>query len=323
MDVASLSVDGPQGLLSHLAGEPPTPPSWFARALEHAPERRRIVVDGAGLELLTWGGLGKPGLLLLHGNGAHADWWSFLAPMLADHYRVAALTWSGMGGSDWRDSYSFAGFRAEMLAAIEAGGLEAGGEKPLVAAHSFGGFIAMYAAATLGARFKGVALIDAAVAPPEAPQDGPPARFRPNRVYSTFDQALGRFRLAPPQPCENLFAIDHIARLSIKPTEGGFTWKFDPFLWRNFADDDAAAMLANPQCPIALVWGARSNLMTPASRGLYGACRTCWNALGSHTGGRPSRHAGPAFGLCGGPARPVRRLAGAVTVIAVCGSFYQ
>jgi pimeloyl-ACP methyl ester carboxylesterase len=264
MDVASLSVDGPQGLLSHLAGEPPTPPSWFARALAQAPERRRIVVAGAGLELLTWGKIGKPGLLLLHGNGAHADWWSFIAPMLADRYRVAALTWSGMGGSDWRAAYSFAGFGAEMLAAIEAGGLNACDEKPLVAAHSFGGFIAMYAAATFGAQFKGVALIDAAVSPPEAPQDGPPQRFRPNRIYPTFNQALARFRLAPPQPCENLFAIDHIARLSIKPTKGGFTWKFDPFLWRDFADDDAAAMLAKPQCPIALICGATSNLMTPA-----------------------------------------------------------
>jgi pimeloyl-ACP methyl ester carboxylesterase len=263
MDQNSLSVDGPQGLLSHLAGEPPTPPSWFARALADAPERRRIVVDGAGLELLTWGARGKPGLLLLHGNGAHADWWSFIAPLLADRYRVAALTWSGMGGSDWRKAYSFASFGAEMLAAIDEGGLLDCDEKPLVAAHSFGGFIAMYAAATFGERFKGVALIDAAVSPPDAPHEGPPQRFRPNRVYPTFNQALARFRLAPPQPCENLYAIDHIARLSIKPAEGGFTWKFDPFLWRDFHDGDAAALLAKPKCPIALVWGARSNLMTP------------------------------------------------------------
>ena len=37
-------------------------------------------------------------LLFLHGNGAHADWWSFIAPFFAAEYRVAALSWSGMGG---------------------------------------------------------------------------------------------------------------------------------------------------------------------------------------------------------------------------------
>jgi hypothetical protein len=33
--------------------------------------------------------------LLLHGNGAHADWWSFIAPYLANNFRVAAMSWSG------------------------------------------------------------------------------------------------------------------------------------------------------------------------------------------------------------------------------------
>lgn len=264
MNETSLSVDGPQGLLTHLAGEVPAAPSWFGDALAQQPERRRIEVAGAGLELLTWGAIGQPGLLLLHGNGAHANWWSGLAPLLADRYRVAALTWSGMGGSDWRAQYSFAGFAAEMRAAIAAAELEACGEKPLVAAHSFGGFIAMHAAAAFGERFKAVALIDSAISLPGAPHEGPPPRFRPNRIYPTFNEALARFRLAPQQPCDNLFIVDHIARLSIKAVEGGYTWKFDPFLWRDFGTGDFAVMLAKPKCPIALVWGARSNLMTPA-----------------------------------------------------------
>ena len=47
------------------------------------PERSFVEVDGAGIELLTWGDQGKPGILFLHGNGAHADWWSFIAPFFA------------------------------------------------------------------------------------------------------------------------------------------------------------------------------------------------------------------------------------------------
>jgi pimeloyl-ACP methyl ester carboxylesterase len=263
MNDNSLSVDGPQGLLMHLAGEPPSEPAWFANALAKAPERRRIDAAGAGLELLVWGAPGKPGLLLLHGNGAHADWWSFIAPFFADRYRVAALTWSGMGGSDWRPRYGVAQFSEEIVAAIAAAELDSCDEKPLIIAHSFGGFIAAYAAATFGERLGGVVLVDSAINPPGAPHDGPPPRHRANRVYPDFNQALGRFRLAPPQSCENLFAIDYIARRSIKPIEGGFTWKFDPFIWREFDLGDAAGLLAKPRCPTALMWGAQSGLMTP------------------------------------------------------------
>ena len=85
--------------LAHLRGQRPAP-DWFEQALRHAPQRTWHEVAGARIETLAWGEIGKPGLLLLHGNGAHADWWSFIAPLLASDYRVAALSWSGMGGSD-------------------------------------------------------------------------------------------------------------------------------------------------------------------------------------------------------------------------------
>lgn len=84
--------------LARFRGETPEAPRWFQQAIAQAPERRRIPVSGAGIELLTWGEIGKPGLLFLHGNGAHADWWSFIAPFFAADWRVAAISWSGMGG---------------------------------------------------------------------------------------------------------------------------------------------------------------------------------------------------------------------------------
>ncbi len=48
------------------------------------PSAARARSTGANIELLTWGEVGKPGLILVHGNSAHADWWSFIAPFLAD-----------------------------------------------------------------------------------------------------------------------------------------------------------------------------------------------------------------------------------------------
>ena len=130
----------PASLLAPFNGEPPPAPAWFTAAVDNAPERSRILVEGADIELLTWGEVGKPGLLFLHGNGAHADWWRFIAPFFAKDWRVAATSWSGMGGSDWREAYSAELFATEIFSAVEAAGLEAGGGKPIVGGHSFGGF---------------------------------------------------------------------------------------------------------------------------------------------------------------------------------------
>lgn len=252
----------PASLLAPFGGEPPPAPAWFDATIAQAPERSMIAVEGANIELLTWGEVGKPGLLFLHGNGAHADWWSFIAPFFAQDWRVAAISWSGMGGSDWRSAYSAELFAAEIFAAVAAAGLEAGGVKPIVVGHSFGGFPTLYCAAYHPERLRGAIMVDSSIQPPEKRWKGPPPRSGQGLPsYSTLDEALTRFRLAPPQPCENLYIADFIARRSLKEVEDGWTWKFDPDLWYNFRMPDLGALLPRIACPAALMWGERSNLM--------------------------------------------------------------
>lgn len=252
----------PGSLLGPFHGEPPPAPAWFDAAVTQAPERSRITVEGAEVELLTWGEVGKPGLLFLHGNGAHADWWSFIAPSFAKDWRVAAISWSGMGDSDWREAYSAELFAKEIFAAVDAAQLEAGGVKPIVVGHSFGGFPTLYCAARHPERLRGAIMVDSSIQPPEKRWKGPPPRSGlGNRVYPTLEEGLARFRLAPPQPCENLYIADFIARRSLKEVDGGWTWKFDPDLWHNFRMPDLGQMLPQIACPAALMWGERSNLM--------------------------------------------------------------
>lgn len=248
--------------LAPFGGQVPPAPAWFEAAVAQTPERSALAVEGANIELLTWGQVGKPGLLFLHGNGAHADWWSFIAPFFANDWRVAAISWSGMGGSDWRSAYSAELFATEIFAAVEAAGLEAGGVKPMVVGHSFGGFPTLYCAARHPERLRGAIMVDSSIQPPEKRWKGPPPRSGlGNRVYPTLEEALARFRLAPPQPCENLYIADFIARRSLKEVEGGWTWKFDPELWHNFRMPDLGLLLPEIACPAALMWGERSNLM--------------------------------------------------------------
>lgn len=236
------------------------------------PQRSLVQVHGAQIETLVWGPAGAPGLLLLHGNGAHAEWFSFIAPLLADRYRVVAPSLSGMGHSGRREAYSVAQWADEALAAAEAGGLFDASVKPLWAGHSFGGFPLMNAAARFGERLAGAVVIDTPLRPPEERAAREKWRaeqgFRPANVYHTMAAALARFRFLPAQGCEHLFIVDHIARSSLQPVvdaqgRPGFSWRTDPLLFKHFSFGRPHIDLGQARCPVVLVRGGRSRLVTP------------------------------------------------------------
>jgi len=269
--------------LAPFGGTKPPAPAWFDAALANAPERRLIPVEGANIELLTWGEVGKPGLIFVHGNSAHADWWSFIAPFLAGDFRVAAISLSGMGDSDWRETYTFEGFASEIYECARAAGLYQAPLKPIYIGHSFGGSQVFYSAAQHPERMRGAVLVDTGFGgPPTREQEeqwrkeaersgdrwrGPAHRTKPNRVYATMEEALTRFRFMPPQVPGNLYIADFIARRSLKPApmpDGsgeGWTWKFDPFLWSKLDRSAMAAVDPKKAPPMAQIFGDRSMIM--------------------------------------------------------------
>src|ERR1700744_5618117 len=196
-----------QAPLADYHGEPPPSPQWFKDAIAREPERGFVESLGSKLEGLTWGEVGKPGLLFVHGNSAHADWWSFIAPFFADDYRVASMSLAGMGASDWRESYSFTDFAEAAEAVARATGLYEGGKKPIYIGHSFGGGQVFFAAMRHPDRMHAAVMIDTGFAPPpeelakrqakmEATRNTP-TTDRPSRVYPDLTAALLRFRLMP------------------------------------------------------------------------------------------------------------------------------
>lgn len=252
-----------EGPLAAFAGVSPTAPEWFASAVNVIPESAYVDVEGAAIHYLRWGDRSRPGLLLVHGNAAHAYWWSFIAPFLARDYNVAAMDLSGMGDSGWRSGYSMELFAREQLAVCEAAGMFGPGEPPIVVGHSFGGFVTILAGALHGDRLAGTVIVDSPVNPPDR-EGGPPNReIKPHRVYPTLAAALARFRLMPPQGCDNLYIVDWVARHSLKAVEGGFTWKFDPAIWRRFSIGDTAQRLRETRCRIAIFRGENSVLLPP------------------------------------------------------------
>lgn len=250
-------------------GRRPAAPAWFDAALAQVPERSFVVVEGAEVEVLAWGERGRPGVLLLHGFTAHADWWSFIAPLLAADRRVLAFSFSGMGRSGWRDDYSLPLYARETIAVAEATGLFESASAPVLIGHSFGSFAARIAAHELRTRLAGIALIDGALAADEddVEYDGVPRKGHRHRVYPTLEQAIARFRYEPPQASENDFITDHIARTSLGltpagPAADGWSWRFDPDLRAKTQALPTADLLAPVECRAALLFGARSQLMT-------------------------------------------------------------
>jgi pimeloyl-ACP methyl ester carboxylesterase len=272
--------------LAPFKGAEPPAPAWFKAAIAQAPERSFVTSLGAKIELLTWGEVGKPGLLLVHGNSAHADWWSFIAPYLAKEFRVASMSLVGMGGSDWRERYAFDDFAHDAEACARAAGLYDGGRKPIYIGHSFGGGQVYYAAARYPQNMHAAVLVDTGFGgpPPEVLAErqkweeerrrnpGPP---RGGRIYKTFEEALERFRLMPPQPAENLYILDFIARRSLKEVplpDGsgmGWAWKFDPGMWEKLDRSGMGYGAERPQVAVPLVhiYGDKSRIIERRASG--------------------------------------------------------
>lgn len=249
------------GPLTPFKGERPDAPDWFVKAIETPYEVGETTVNGTMIKWQRWGDTSKPGLLFVHGNGAHAHWWDFIAPYFMDQYHCVAFSFSGMGESDWRQTYNQSDFADEIIGVAEGAGLFSHDVKPVIAAHSFGGYIARLALAQYSEKFRHSIIIDSYIPLPGEERLGPPPRSNRNRVYEDLPTALGRFRLAPPQPCENHYILDYIARWSLKKFDDGYTWRFDPSIWTGVREDiDHAENLRQISCPLTFINGEQSIL---------------------------------------------------------------
>jgi len=235
-------------------GAEPPAEEWFTAALERQPERLWVNSRGSILELLTWGEVGKPGLVFVHGTRAQADWWSFIAPFFADDFRIAAFSSPGMGHSEWRDQYDFNDLAADAEAISDAAGLGQSKQRPFFVGHSFGGSQVLFLAGHHPEQMSGAILVDTSLRGPS--RDGAAKHqalaglsrrtqgkvAEGHRVYATLTDALVRFRLMPPQSMTNDFIVDYIARRLLEPVTGdgdahGWRWRYDPDYWGKFNYD--------------------------------------------------------------------------------------
>ena len=209
-------------------------PDWFWEAIDVEPVTKTVEVDECDVSYRHYEAIGKPGMLLIHGMNAHSRWWDFIAPQLLDRYQVAAMDLTGMGDSDYRYEYSSNTYADEILAVLDDAKF---GTDSIVVAHSFGGYMAVRAANKAPDRFKALVMVDSGIRHPDDPL---PEQIwmsgARSKIYPDKETALNRFRVQPPQPCDNEFLLQYIARNSLMPVDGGWTWKFDEDLLTSLTD---------------------------------------------------------------------------------------
>lgn len=236
------------------------PPAWFSRAIGAPFSEHAVEVDACLVHYLRWGRPGKPGLVLIHGGGAHAFWWAFLAPMLADDYDVIALDLSGHGDSGRRERYPREVWARDVMAVIEHAGLE---PRPCLVGHSMGGFVSMVVAALHGEQLGGAILVDSPVRPGATKPEAPEARtgrwsFERMTPYPDLESAVRRFRLLPEQPTPHRFLVDFVASRSVRQDSDGFVWKFDPRVFEKVSQTSLRDYFMSARCRLAVVRGADS-----------------------------------------------------------------
>lgn len=240
-------------------------PTWFRRALAAPFTDGTVQVGGVGIHYLAWGESGRRGLVFVHGGGAHAHWWTHIAATFADELRVAAVDLSGHGDSDHREVYDLEQWTEEVCAVAVAAGIDG---PPIVVGHSMGGFVTIATGALHGDRLAGVVVCDSPVTEPDPEVESfrlKEAFGRPPRTYESVDDAVDRFRTVPTQEHYLDYVMDHVARRSLRPVDGGWRWKFDRRIFEQFAGSMrgvALPYLRRVQCRFALL-RSECGLVTP------------------------------------------------------------
>ncbi|MET8796470.1 alpha/beta hydrolase [Nocardia sp. NPDC004568] len=214
-------------------------PRWFTEAIAEAPEHREVEVAGGRVHLRCWGRAGTPGVVLVHGGSAHSGWWDHIAPLLATEYRVVALDLSGHGDSTVRSRYPLDGWADEVMAAAEAGGVSG---RPYIVGHSMGGGVT----AAVGARHRdsvaGLVIIDSPMFR-EPPEETIIRHLRRKpKAYRTQEEICGRFRTEPAQATVLPYVARHVAEESVRRTDDGWVWKFDPDMFRKRLEQESIDM---------------------------------------------------------------------------------
>lgn len=234
------------------------------------PEQHFFESQRLRLAYWSWGDTSKPPLVLVHGGRDHSRNWDHVAHAFERDFHVIAPDLRGHGDSAWAtgSEYPLAPNILDLARLIEIVGPPA-----TVVGHSFGGQISMMTAGTFPELFTRLAVIEGTRSRIHDSPGGPsPAsmrtfaekarKFEGDRafVYPDVESAARRMMEVNRRLPEDI--AWHLALHATRAVEGGFIWKFDPWVRgrtpNEITPDQAYSFWANIMCPVLLVVGEES-----------------------------------------------------------------
>lgn len=234
------------------------------RARADTPIEQRITLSQhLSLTALVWGDDSAPPLLALHGWLDNAGSYAFLAPKLAERFRVIALELPGHGHASHLPagiSYHYVDYVGAVLSAADALGLT----RYSLLGHSLGAGIASLAAAATPQRIDRLLLIEG-LGP--LGDDGsstlqrfrdayaaPAASGKSLRLFANVEQAISARTTASGLRAD---LARPIVERGLVQVEGGYRWRSDPRLTRpsavRLAEGQIRALLAGIEAPASLL----------------------------------------------------------------------
>jgi pimeloyl-ACP methyl ester carboxylesterase len=210
------------------------------------------------MHVRRWGPEGGRPVVLLHALGCHGGWWDWVGPALGERgFRVVVPDFRGHGDSPWADAYRFEDYAADVEGLVA----QLGWESYALVGHSMGGYVGLTVAARSVRPPAAVVVADMKTgSTAEELAALKVASAKPGRTYASLDEAVARYRLAPPEhkmPPERLAAV---AAACYRSAGGVWVEKFDR---KALAIEPVTpeALVPQVRCPALFVRGEHSPVM--------------------------------------------------------------
>jgi len=233
----------------------------------HAGSSGYVEAGGVRLHYLDYGTAGRPSMLFLHGGGAHAHWFDFVAPDLAADCHVLALDQRGHGDSAWADppDYSYPRFAADLAEAVEKLDLR----DIILVGHSFGGMVSLLYAAAHPERVSRLIVVDSMQRVSEEFVAAlRTIGSREGSSYDTLDRFVARYRLRPLGASTRPDVVAYLARYSARRSaDGRWRHKVDRRVYAARHAIDGLPCWKQITIPALVIHCADSARITPAIAG--------------------------------------------------------
>jgi len=240
-------------------------PDTASATLQPAPFTSRYIhANGVRLHLLDYGGEGKRPLLCLHGGGAHAHWFDFVASAFTPDFHVLALDQRGHGDSAWAEppEYGYDAFVADLQQIVE----KVGGRDTVLMGHSMGGMISLLYTSQYPEGLSGLIVIDSTLQilsthHAEMKERG----LKGGKAYATPEDYAVDFRLRPEKTMARPEMLRYMALHSPRRYEDGL-WrhKIDRRIMGGRTAVDGVPHWSRVRVPALLVKAGLSKRLTPA-----------------------------------------------------------